>query len=371
MTDTENKPPAIPKTALVLCGGGITGAFYEVGCLAALEEAFEGFRASDFEIFVGTSSGSTVAVALAGGIDATRMYRALLDPSDDFFPLARHHLLRFDLREWRRVFTSAMGSARHLFSSATSKPLELDVWNEFERFTDALPAGIFALDGYEKFLIDFMRRRGIPSTFSGFDRKLVLVANDLDEGRRAVFGMGDLSTIPVAEAVAASSAAPILFAPVRVGDRDYVDGGLGEVGHVDLAEELGADMVLVINPMVPVRSNIEDKNVPTGSGKRKRVRDKGVLWVYNQSFRMRTEGRFHRLLDDYRAGHPATRVLLLEPAPDDAVMFMYSPMNFAARRVILEDGFKTTQAILEDPDAPLRRAFEAKGLIHKSLSGRS
>ncbi len=362
----ESAPKVVRETALVLCGGGITGAFYEVGCLAALEDAFEGFRACDFEIFVGTSSGSTVALALAGGIDATRLYRALLDPSDDFFPLARHHLLRFDLGEWRRVFTQAMGSARHLFSSAASRPLELDVWNEFERFTDALPAGIFSLDAYEKFLEEFMKRRGIASTFSGLDRKLVLVANDLDDGRRAVFGMDDLSRVPIAQAVVASSAAPVLFAPVRIGDRDYVDGGLGEVGHVDLAEELGADTVVVINPMVPVRSDIQDRNVPTGAGKRKRVRDKGVLWVYNQAWRMRTEGRFHRLLDDYRADHPKTKVLLLEPAPDDAVMFMYSPMNFAARRVILEDGYKTTKAVLEEEGSALRRAFTDKGLRYKT-----
>jgi hypothetical protein len=91
-----------------------------------------------------------------------------------------------------------------------------------------------------------------------------------------------------------------------------------------------------------------------------------VIWVYNQAWRMRTEGRFHRLLDDYVSHHPDTRVLLLEPSPDDAVMFMYSPMNFAARRVILEDGFKTTQALLADAESPLRKAFEAKGLVHKS-----
>ncbi len=367
-TKPSRMPPGPPVagTALVLCGGGITGAFYEVGCLAALEEAFVGFRACDFEYFVGTSSGSTVALALAGGIDATRLYRALLDPADDFFPLQRHHLLRFDLREWRRVFTSALGSARHLFSSATSKPLELDVWNEFERFTDSLPAGIFSIDAYERFLSDFMRRRGIGATFSSLPRKLVLVANDLDDGRRAVFGEGDLARIPVAQAVVASSATPALFVPVRVGDRDYIDGGLGEVGHVDIAEELGADTVLVINPMVPIRADIQNRNVPTGTGKQKRVRDKGILWVYNQAWRMRTEGRFHRLLDDYRARHKGTKVLLLEPAPDDAVMFMYSPMNFAARRVILEDGYKTTKALLADPDAPLRKALEAKGLEHSA-----
>lgn len=366
MSTAKETSPAVSGTGLVLCGGGITGAMYEVGCLAALEECFPDFRATDFEVFVGTSSGSTVAMALAGGLDATRLYRALLDPADDLFPLQRQHLLRFDVKEWGRVWSSALGSARHLFSSAASRPLDLNVWTELERFTDSLPAGLFALDAYEKFLTDVMRRRGIPDTFAELPRKLVIVANDLDDGRRAIFGEGDLARVPVSQAVVASSAIPALFVPVRVGDRDYIDGGLGEVGHVDVAEDLGCDTVLVINPMVPVRSDIHDRNLPTGAGKRKRMRDKGMLWVVNQSWRMRTESRFHRLLDDYRARRPSLVVSLLEPAPDDAVMFLYSPMNFGARRVILEDGFKSTKQRLADPDHPLRKTLEKKGLAWAS-----
>ncbi|MCA9607983.1 MAG: patatin-like phospholipase family protein, partial [Myxococcales bacterium] len=120
------------KRGLCLGGGGITGALYAIGCLAALEEGVEGFRASDFDVFVGTSAGATVATALAGGYPATRLYRALLDPADDFFPLRRQHLLRLDGKEWRRVATSAVRATRHLFSSAASSPLDLDVWNELD-----------------------------------------------------------------------------------------------------------------------------------------------------------------------------------------------------------------------------------------------
>lgn len=349
------------KTGLCLCGGGITGAMYEVGCLAALEEAFEDFAASDFDVVVGSSSGSTVAAALAGGLGALRMYRALLDPADDLFPLQRHHLLRFDSKEWRRVWGSAFGAARHLVSSATSKPLDLDVWNELDRFTDSLPAGIFSLDSYERFLEEFFRRRGVPRAFVSMRHELYLVANDLDAGTRAVFGQGELRDVPVARAVAAASAIPILFAPVRIGERDYVDGGLGEVAHVDLAVEAGCDTVVVLNPMVPIHSDVHQRDVPTGHGKRARIRDKGLLWVNNQSWRMRTEARFQKLLEDYRSDNPDIDVLLLEPDPTDLTIFMYSPMNFAARRVILENGYKTTMLQIRDESSALRVAFERAG----------
>jgi len=359
-------PPFSPGPSrgigLCLCGGGITGAMYEVGCLAALEESLEGFRACDFDIFVGTSSGASVAAALAGGIDATRLYRALLDPADDFFTLQRHHLLRFDGAEWKRMWGSALGAARHLVSSATSRPLALDVWTELERFTDSLPAGIFTLDAYEEFYGNFMRRRGIPTSFSELPRTLRLVANDLDAGERAVFGEGELADVSVPRAIVASSAIPILFAPVRIADRDFVDGGLGEIAHVDLALDGGCDLVVVINPMVPITPDRKTRSVPTGHGRGQRIRDKGLLWVYNQSFRLRTEARFRKLLAEFREDHPEARVLLLEPDQDDATMFMYSPMNFAARRVILEDGYRSTVRLLKAPGSPLREAMVDKGL---------
>src|SRR5262245_17752305 len=96
------------KMGVCLGGGGVTGAMYQVGCLAALEDRLEGFQASDFDVFVGSASGASVATALAGGLSVQRMYRALLDPADDFFPLQRNHLLRVDARELLRVVGTAL-----------------------------------------------------------------------------------------------------------------------------------------------------------------------------------------------------------------------------------------------------------------------
>ena len=365
-TERMGRAPAgrepVRGMGLCLSGGGITGAMYQVGCLAAIEDAIEGFSACDFDVYVGSSSGATVATALAGGLSAQRMYRALLDPADDFFPLQRHHLMRIDGKEWRRVWGTAFHAARRLLSSATSRPLEIDVWIELDRFYDSLPAGIFKLDAYEKFVADFMRRRGIAETFEAMPRRLRLVATDLDAGDRAVFGAGELADVPVAQAVAACSAVPLLFAPVRLRDRDYIDAGVGEVAHVDLAESLGCDQVIVINPMVPIIADHAERTVPTGHGPRRRIRDKGLLWVHNQSFRIRTELRFRKLLDVYSASHPGTEVVLLEPAPDDATLFLYSPMNFAARRAILEDAYTATMRQLKDESSDLHRALAKKRL---------
>jgi predicted acylesterase/phospholipase RssA len=354
-----------PRIGLCLCGGGVTGAMYEVGCLAALEDFFEGFLASDFDVFVGSGAGASVAVALAGGLRAGRLYRALLDPADDFFSLKRNDIFGIDLGEWRRVSNAVIGAGRRAAASIITRPLDTDVWYELERFVDSLPAGLFSIDPYQRFFREFMERRGIAPRFSGLPKKLALVAHDLDAGARTVFGASPLLDVPIAEALAASSAIPVLFAPVRLGERDYIDGGLGDVAHMDIAVELGAEAALIVNPMVPIRSEVSEREIPTGHGRMHRVRDKGLLWVYNQAVRIRSDARLHEGLARYRSEHPERSVVLLEPDPSDATLFMHSPMNFAARRAILTHAYTTTYQALRVPSSELRRLIEGRGFTGK------
>jgi len=120
--------------------------------------------------------------------------------------------------------------------------------------------------------------------------------------------------------------------------------------------------VLVINPLVPVHAGAEGgRDVPTGHGKKRRVRDKGALWVYSQSMRVRAEARLELGLARFRSEHPGTDVHVLEPKQADATLFMYSPMNFAARRAILQEGYTSTVRRLNEPDSSLARTLQAHG----------
>ena len=109
------------------------------------------------------------------------------------------------------------------------------------------------------------------------------------------------------------------------------------------------------DPMVPIRSEVHLRDIPTGHGRMKRVRDKGLSWVYNQAFRMRSDSRLHAGLARYKLEHPKVEVLLLEPDPSDVTLFMHSPMNFAARRAILTHAYTTTYQAL-------------RGLVRKALA---
>jgi predicted acylesterase/phospholipase RssA len=54
--------------------------------------------------------------------------------------------------------------------------------------------------------------------------------------------------------VAASCAIPVFFRPIRIGERDVVDGGVSEVCPVQTAVDRDDSTILFINPMVPIRN---------------------------------------------------------------------------------------------------------------------
>ena len=61
----RSREPCPTRRALVLAGGGIIGGMYEVGALAALDEALPEFRVNNFDLYVGSSSGSVVSALMA------------------------------------------------------------------------------------------------------------------------------------------------------------------------------------------------------------------------------------------------------------------------------------------------------------------
>jgi NTE family protein len=72
--------------------------------------------------------------------------------------------------------------------------------------------------------------------------KLGIVATDLQSGNGVLFQRGDTAT-----AVRASSAVPAVFQPVRIGEREYVDGGLVSPVPVRYARQMGAEVVLAVD----------------------------------------------------------------------------------------------------------------------------
>ncbi len=329
-----SRPARHPRYALALAGGGIIGGMYEVGALAALEERLGGPCA--FDVYVGCSAGSVVAALVASGIPAADIYRVLDQDLDDPLNFRRGTLFAVDAwrRAWSRFGRLVWVLGKHSLRGGMCIP---DVLARAER---ELPAGFFSLASLERFMRVGLASRGHPNAFGELSRTLLVPAVDLDTAERVVFGAGVLRDVPISEAVAASSAIPGFFDPYRIGGRDYVDGGVGFCGHADLAAEAGADVVFVVNPLVPT---VVTDGLTLGA--------RGVYTILEQAGRIYSQNLLTLGLATLAARFPGTRFFVLQPPRSAAALFGPS-MGFEASRAALHFGYASMREWLTAQGAP-------------------
>lgn len=335
----RSQPRPRPRYALALAGGGVIGGMYEVGAMTALEERLDGSGAG-FDIYVGCSAGSVVASLLASGIRASEIYHILDEDRDDPLNFRRGVLFAGDSF---RVACSRFGRfmwaiGKHVVRGGRSLP---DVLARAER---ELPAGFFTLSALERFMRVGLASRGTRNSFAGLPRTLLIPAIDLNTAERVVFGHGALASVPISDAVAASSAIPGFFDPYTIGGRDYVDGGVGFSGHADLAADAGADVVFVVNPLVPNRTN-------GGS-----MRARGVYTIMEQAGRIYSQNLLQLGMGALAVKYPHTAFHLLQPSQDSALLSGPS-MGFEASRAALRFGYTSTRDWLAEQGAPLLRSL--------------
>jgi predicted acylesterase/phospholipase RssA len=154
----------------------------------------------------------------------------------------------------------------------------------------------------------------------------------------------------------------MVYAPVKVGDRELVDGGLMSTTNLDIAVQAGAKLVVVINPIVPFVNDFSE-TVRTVRGVRpRRVSDMGFPRIGYQAFKLLAHQRLHELAKRWGEEYPGVDIVLIEPEPTDELMFQTSMMNFASRVDIARHGFQSvTQHLLGEYDR-YREIAERHGL---------
>jgi predicted acylesterase/phospholipase RssA len=332
-----------PKTryALALSGGGVIGGMYEVGALAALEERLR--DTPSFDVYVGCSAGSVVASLLANGVRATDIFRILDQDLDDPLNFRRGAVFASDA--FRRACTRfgrlvwAIGK-----NTLRGRGCIPDILARAER---DLPPGFFSLVALERYMRQTFASHGLTNSFAALRPTLLIPAVELDTAERVVFGRGDLQSVPISDAIAASSAIPGFFDPYTVGGRDYVDGGVGFSAHADLAAEAGADVVFVVNPLVP--SMVED-GAP--------MRARGVYTILEQSGRIYSQNLLTLGLAGLAVKYPRTTFFLLQPPRNRSPLFGPS-MGFEASRAALRFGYTSTLAWLDTQGAALVQRMAA------------
>ena len=99
-------------------------------------------------------------------------------------------------------------------------------------------------------LARYVREQTGGKTIEQLPMPLGIVATDLDNGHPVLFRRGD-----VGAAVRASSAVPAIFQPVKIGTREYVDGGLVSPVPVRFARQMGAELVIAVDISTPPDGN--------------------------------------------------------------------------------------------------------------------
>ncbi|MHA3051970.1 patatin-like phospholipase family protein [Acinetobacter sp. ANC 5584] len=174
-----------PVVALVLGSGGARG-YAHIGAIQVLEE--HGIH-PDF--IVGTSAGSIVGALYASGKSPEQI---------------RDIALNMKVQDVREITLRKNG------------------------FLDGSKVENFINDQIDHLPLEKMK---IP---------LFVVATELKEGKKVVFNYGNTG-----QAVRASSAIPSMFIPTMIQNKEYVDGGLVSPVPVDVARQLGADIVIAVD----------------------------------------------------------------------------------------------------------------------------
>lgn len=340
--DEPRRARAGGRVALVLGGGGITGAAYHLGVLTAMNAISERRSVNDFDLYVGTSSGSVIAACLANGITPEDMMLANLGHGSASIPaIGADEILKPDrlglLRSLIRWPLGVLGAARRY----VGRPFDTSVMDGLGALAEGLPAAMYTTDGIERYLRELLEHPGRSNRFDDTLRKLLIVATNFDTAERRVFGEYRDSPVPISEAAAASAAIPMLYAPRHIGNNVYMDGGLRSTTNIDVAIAHGAKLVVCINPLVPYVHDIRHL-IPTATGLPSRhVSQKGFPHVAAQSFRIMAAAQVEKELELISHAHPDVDVILVEPRRDDEHLFVFNLMDYESRERIARHAFET------------------------------
>ncbi len=344
------------KLAIALAGGGPLGFYYELGALHALSEAIEGRALTDFDVYVGVSSGSLIAAALASGFDTTAMCTMFLYDESMLFPFSPAILLRPAFGEYARRLLQLPRVLGQIIQRCARDPGNGAWETGIGHVARLLPTALFDNAPLQDYLRLLFHSEGHTDDFRRLRARLYVVATNLNTGASVAFGGADHRHVPISRALLASSALPGLYPAVEIDGEQFVDGALIRTMHASLALEENCNFVICINPIVPF-----DASQPHGRRHINLV-DEGLPAILGQTFRALIYSRMKVGMATYGERFPAADTLLLEPDRHDERLFFANVFRHSERLSLADHAYRRTRRDLLAQAEALAPVLERRGL---------
>ena len=220
-----------PRIGLVLSGGGARGGVH-VGVLRALEELN-----IPVDVIAGTSIGAVIGGFYASGLTPDRIEEVIKDIN------------------WDAAFLE--DTPRPLRSFRRKREDDLFLVNQRPGFNQRelrLPFGIVQGQVIDLITAETVLPASLVRDFDDLPVPFRAVAADIATGEAVVLGSGNLAT-----ALRATMSVPAVLAPVEVDGRLLVDGGIVMNLPVEVARDMGADIIIAVDVTAPLLGR-EDLN---------------------------------------------------------------------------------------------------------------
>ena len=317
------------RVGLVLGAGGVMGGAWLTGGLHALATEI-GWDPATADRVVGTSAGAMMGALLASGVppwfmvahSAGETFDGLQDaggrPQQEAsrsagaeFRIDRRARLPIGPGSWRLALSSLSNPTRHT-------PATL--------FGGWLPRGVISTEPLKDTV-----RRVVPEGWVDHPNTWIL-ACDYATGRRVAFGREGAPPADLVDAVAASCAIPGFFTPVKIGGREYVDGGMHSTSNLDVLCDEDLDLVICLNPTSSLHPPHAWNPVERVAAALRSVSGR----------RLGSEAR------DLRA--TGTRVVLVQPVTEDHRAMGPNLMSTRNRNPVIETAIETVSRQLREPE---------------------
>ena len=298
---------ARPKVGLVLSGGAARGLAH-VGVLKALEE-----QGIHIDAIAGTSMGAVIGGLYASGykIDELEKLALGIDWKEALSDAPEREDVPFRRKQDDRDFL-----VKQKLSFRDDGSL-------------GLPLGVIQGQNLALLLESLLAHSSDVRDFDKLPIPFRAVATDIVNGEKVVFRKGHLPQV-----IRASMSIPAVFAPVEINGQLLVDGGMVDNIPVDVAREMGVDMVIVVDIGTPLRGR---KQLNT------------VFDILNQSITLMTRSNSEVQLASLKPDD-----ILIQPA-----LASYGATDFGRSLDIINAGYRATQ-VLEKRLAALRQPTDVQ-----------